>query len=108
MLEALVIAGIIAAPLGSAGLFLPASRPARVAGMWPNIRRFTLAVAGTAVLAAAVAGTLRLVHATEHNLLAGVAGVVFASLAWLPLTRTEAVETSSAPSAPSMCDIPTA
>jgi cellulose synthase/poly-beta-1,6-N-acetylglucosamine synthase-like glycosyltransferase len=87
MLEALVIAGIIAAPLGSAGLFLTASRPARVVGVWPNIRRFTLAVVGTVVLAAAAAGTLRLVHATERNLLAGVAGVVFASLVWLPVTR---------------------
>lgn len=30
MLESLVIAGIIAAPLGSAGLFLPARRHERV------------------------------------------------------------------------------
>jgi cellulose synthase/poly-beta-1,6-N-acetylglucosamine synthase-like glycosyltransferase len=87
MLEALVIAGIVAAPLGSAGLFLPARRHARVAGTWPAIRRFTLALAGTVVLAAVAAGTLRLLHATGSNLLAGVASLTAASVAWLPVTR---------------------
>ena len=52
MLEALVIAGIIAAPLGSAALFLPARRRVRVAGTWPAVRRFVLAIIGTVVLAA--------------------------------------------------------
>jgi hypothetical protein len=46
-----------------------------------------LAVIGTAVLAAAAAGVLRLLGATEHNLVAGAAGVVVASLIWLPVTR---------------------
>ena len=46
-----------------------------------------LALAGTAVLAAAVAGVLRLLHATEHNLIAGVVAIVAASLIWLPVTR---------------------
>ena len=44
-------------------------------------------MAGTVVLAAAVAGVLRLLGASQHNLIAGVAGVVFASLIWLPVTR---------------------
>jgi hypothetical protein len=87
MLEALVIAGIVTAPLGSAALFLPARSHARVAGTGPALRRFTLALLGTVVLAAAAAGTLRLLHATENNLLAGVAGVVAASVLWLPVTR---------------------
>ena len=87
MLEALVIAGIVAAPLGSAGLFLPARPHIRVAGTWPAVRRFTLAVIGTAVLAAVAAGVLRLLKASEHNLLAGAAGVVLAGLVWLPVTR---------------------
>jgi len=39
------------------------------------------------VLAAVVAGVLRLLHATEHNLVAGVAGVAVGSLIWLPVTR---------------------
>jgi hypothetical protein len=46
-----------------------------------------LAVIATAVLAATAAGVLRLLGATEHNLVAGAAGVVFASLIWLPVTR---------------------
>jgi cellulose synthase/poly-beta-1,6-N-acetylglucosamine synthase-like glycosyltransferase len=87
MLEALVIAGIVAAPLGSAALFLPARRHAQVTGTWPVTRRFTLALAGTVVLAVAAAGVLKLVGATQSNLLAGVAGLVAASVAWLPVTR---------------------
>jgi glycosyltransferase involved in cell wall biosynthesis len=87
MLAALLLAGIVAAPLGSAGLFVPARPRARVAGAWAASRRFILALAATAVLAAVVAGVLRLLHATEHNLVAGVAGVAVASLIWLPVTR---------------------
>jgi len=87
MLAAILLAGIVAAPLGSAGLFVRASQPARAAGAWPAIRRLALALAGTGVLAAAVAGVLRLLHATEHNLVAGVAAVVIASVVWLPVTR---------------------
>ena len=56
MLQALLLAGIIAAPLGSAALFLPGRGPGlRGAGVWPAVRRFVLAILGTAVLAA-VAG----------------------------------------------------
>lgn len=87
MLAALLLAGIVAAPLGSAALFVRAGPRARVAGAWAASRRFILALVGTAVLAAAAAGVLRLLHATEHNLVAGVAGVVVASLIWLPVTR---------------------
>ena len=87
MLQALLLAGIVAAPLGSAALFLPARRHARRAGIWSAIRRFVFAVIGTVVLAAAVAVILRLLGASQHNLVAGVAGVVFASLIWMPVTR---------------------
>jgi len=87
MLEALVIAGIVAAPLGSAALFLRAGRPARVAGAWPTVRRFTLALFGTALLAAAAFVVLKLLRATENNLIAGVAGLAAASMAWIPATR---------------------
>ena len=88
MLQAILLAGIIAAPLGSAALFLPARRRhARDASTRSAIRRFVLAVIGTVVLAAAVAAVLRLLHASEHNLVAGVAGLVFASVIWLPVTR---------------------
>src|SRR6201986_3774428 len=87
MLEALVIAGIVAAPLGSAALFLPGRLHRRVTGPWPVIRRFLLAVIGTAVLAAAAAAVLKLLHATSSNLIAGVAGLVAVSVIWLPVTR---------------------
>jgi cellulose synthase/poly-beta-1,6-N-acetylglucosamine synthase-like glycosyltransferase len=87
MLQALLLAGIVAAPLGSAALFLPSRRRDRGPGTWPAVRRFVLAVIGTAVLGAAVAVILRVIGASEHNVVAGVAGVVFASLVFLPVTR---------------------
>ncbi len=87
MLAALLLAGIVAAPLGSAGLFAGARQHAHVEGAWPATRRLVLALMGTAVLAAAAAAVLLLLHATEHNLIAGAAGVVVASLIWLPVTR---------------------
>src|SRR6266704_6018276 len=67
--------------------FLPARRRVRVAGTWPAIRRFVLAVVGTAVLAAAAAAVLELVKVSERNFITGVAAVVIASLVWLPVTR---------------------
>src|SRR5215468_1502799 len=84
----MLLAGIIAAPLGSVALFLPARRHTRNTGVWPAIRRLTLAVLGTVVLAAAVTAILReFLHATRQNLIAGVAALVFASLIWIPATR---------------------
>src|SRR6201997_3635972 len=87
MLQALLLAGIVAAPLGSAALFLPIRRRVRGAGTWPAVRRFVLAVIGTALLAAVVAVILREIGVSRHNLVTGVAGVVFASLVFLPVTR---------------------
>ena len=87
MLEAILLAALVAAPLGSAALFAPGRNLDRGAGTWPAVRRLLLAVIGTVVLAAAVAGVLRLLGATEHNLVAGAAAVVVASLVWLPATR---------------------
>ena len=87
MLEALVIAGMVAAPLGSAGLFLPGRRHARAGGAWHAVWRIVLALAGTAFLAAAAAGVLRLLDASRENLIIGVAGLVAASLIWFPVTR---------------------
>jgi cellulose synthase/poly-beta-1,6-N-acetylglucosamine synthase-like glycosyltransferase len=87
MLAALLLAGMVAAPLGSALLFIPTGRRRRGAGTWPAIRRVVLAVAGTAVLAAAVAGVLKLLSVSEHKLIIGASSVVIASLIWLPVTR---------------------
>ncbi|HEX6526657.1 MAG TPA: glycosyltransferase [Streptosporangiaceae bacterium] len=87
MLEAMLLAGIVAAPLGSAALFLPARRPTRDTGVWAAIRRFVFAVLGTMVLAAIAAGILKLIGSTERNLVAGIAGLLLASLVMLPVTR---------------------
>ena len=87
MLAALLLAGMVAAPLGSILLFMPARRRRRAAGTWPAIRRVAFAVAGTVVLAGAVAGVLMLLSVSEHNLVIGVASVAIASLIWLPVTR---------------------
>src|SRR5689334_23396273 len=87
MLQAMLLAALVAAPLGSLALFVPIRRHARPAGTWSAIRRLVLAVLGTVVLAAAVVVTLRLLSASRHNLIAGVAAVVFASLVWMPVTK---------------------
>ncbi|HYB86109.1 MAG TPA: glycosyltransferase, partial [Streptosporangiaceae bacterium] len=87
MLETLLLAAIVAAPVGSASLFLPAGHRARRAGAWSATRRFVLAVVGTVLLAAVVAGALKLLGVAPHYLTAGIAGVVIASLVWLPVTR---------------------
>jgi len=87
MLEALVIAGIVAAPLGSAALFLPARRRMRTATAWTAAWRVIVAIAGSAVLAAAAAGVLYLLKATDGNLILGGSAVAVAGLVWLPVTR---------------------
>jgi hypothetical protein len=46
-----------------------------------------MAVLGTIVLAALVAGVLKLLGVSQHNLVLGAIGVVCASVIWLPATR---------------------
>src|SRR5215470_406670 len=87
MLAALLLAGIIAAPLGSAGLLLPVRARTRPPGSWPATRRFGMAVLGTIVLAALVGGVLKLLGVSQHNVVLGVVGVACASVIWLPATR---------------------
>jgi hypothetical protein len=87
MFGALLIAGLVAAPLCTIGLLTRARRPDRTVGAWPSTRRFTLALVGTVVLGAVVAGVLKLLSESESNIIAGTAGIVFGSLVWLPVTR---------------------
>jgi cellulose synthase/poly-beta-1,6-N-acetylglucosamine synthase-like glycosyltransferase len=87
VLAALVLAGILGAPVGTAALLVGSGHPRRTSGAWPATRRFALAIAGTAVLAALVGGAMRLLGVTEHNTIAGVIGLVAGSLIWLPVTR---------------------
>jgi hypothetical protein len=58
VLAALVLAGLIAVPIGTAGLLVQSRRRAATAGAWPAVRRFTLAIGGTVVLAAIVVASL--------------------------------------------------
>jgi cellulose synthase/poly-beta-1,6-N-acetylglucosamine synthase-like glycosyltransferase len=87
VLAALVLAGIVAAPVGTAALLVRSSRRARTSGAWPAIRRFTFAIGATAVLALAVVAALRLLGDSEHLAIDGAVGVAAASLVWLPVTR---------------------
>ena len=87
MLATLLLAGMVAAPLSFAGLVMPVKRHAcAAAGRWPAIRRLVLAVAATTAVAVAVAASLGLSGISGHDRDAGIAGVVFANLAWLPVT----------------------
>jgi cellulose synthase/poly-beta-1,6-N-acetylglucosamine synthase-like glycosyltransferase len=87
VLAALVLAGIVAAPIGTAGLLVQARRRVRTSGAWPSVRRFSFAIGGTVVLAAVVVGALRLLGDSEHLAIDGAAGLVVSSLVWLPITR---------------------
>jgi glycosyltransferase involved in cell wall biosynthesis len=87
VLAALVLAGILGAPMGTAALLVGSGHPRRTSGAWPATRRFASAIVGTAVLAALVAVAMRLLGVTEHNTIAGVIGLVAGSLIWLPVTR---------------------
>jgi glycosyltransferase involved in cell wall biosynthesis len=87
VLAALVLAGIIAAPIGTAGLLIQARRRARSSGAWPAIRRFVFAIGGTVVLAAVVVVALRSLGDSEHLAIDGAAGLAVSSLVWLPVTR---------------------
>src|SRR6202453_735563 len=87
MLQAMLLVAIVAAPLGSIALFLPSRPRDRGAGVCQGVRRSSLAVLGTIVLAAPAPGVLKTLGASEHTLVVGIAGLVFASLVWLPVTR---------------------
>jgi glycosyltransferase involved in cell wall biosynthesis len=87
MLATLLLAGIVAAPLSSAALFLPVDQHGRRVGRWPTARRLIYALVGTAVLAAILAGVLTVLGASRTNTIAGTAAFVVMSLLWLPATR---------------------
>jgi cellulose synthase/poly-beta-1,6-N-acetylglucosamine synthase-like glycosyltransferase len=87
MLSALLLAGLMATPIATMSLFLRPPFAGRGTGPWPSTRRFVLALAGTALLAAAVAGLLALMGVTGRNVEAGVIGLIVVSLLWLPVTR---------------------
>jgi hypothetical protein len=87
VLAALVLAGVISAPIGTLGLLTRARRRTRTAGAWPATRRLFHAVGGTVLLAAIVVGALRLLGDSQHLAIDAAAGFLVASLVWLPVTR---------------------
>ena len=87
MLASLVLAGLIAAPVGTFGLLVKGPAPARLTGKWPAFRRFATAIIGTVLLGGLVVGALMLLGATEHNSIIAAACLAAVSLAWLPVTR---------------------
>jgi hypothetical protein len=87
VLASLVLAGIIAAPVGTVGLLVSGRGPARITGPWASFRRLATAVCGTLLLGAIVVGALRLLGVTERNSITGAAALAAVSLAWLPVTR---------------------
>jgi cellulose synthase/poly-beta-1,6-N-acetylglucosamine synthase-like glycosyltransferase len=87
VLASLVLAGIIAAPIGTLALLVKARPPQRTSGGWASTRRLTTAVVGSVLLGALVVGALRLLGVTERNSIVGAACLIAVSLAWLPVTR---------------------
>jgi hypothetical protein len=87
VLAALLLAGIIAAPLGSVALLLPIRTHAGKPGAWSATRRLVLAVVSTVVLAGLVGGVLKLIGVSQHRIIIGAVGVAVASVVWLPATR---------------------
>jgi hypothetical protein len=87
MLATVLLAGLIAAPLTSAAVFVRGRDGLRAAGRWPATRRLTLAVLGSAVLGLVVGGCLNLLGARHRYTVAAVVALWIASAVWLPVTR---------------------
>jgi cellulose synthase/poly-beta-1,6-N-acetylglucosamine synthase-like glycosyltransferase len=88
MLSTLLLAGLIAAPIATAALFLPASRRIRRAEeLSQRAARLIAALASSVLVIAIVAGILTLIGVTTAHLEVAVAGLALACLLWLPATR---------------------
>jgi hypothetical protein len=88
MLSALLLAGLIAAPIATGALFLPGlSRTRRHDEWWRVTGRTLLSLIWTAALVAAVGGILSVIGVTDENIEAPVVALAFASVVWLPATR---------------------
>src|SRR5436305_7223099 len=88
VLAALLLGGLFAAPIATVALFIPTRHRGNAAGAWPWIRRAVYALVSTAVLVDHVIGCLVAVGVTHRNITAACIGLVLASLAWLPATRS--------------------
>jgi len=88
MLSTLLLAGLIAAPIATAALFLPSSRRIRRAEeLSQRAARLVAALASSVLVIAIVAAILALIGVTTGHLEVAVAGLALACLVWLPATR---------------------
>jgi Glycosyl hydrolases family 8 len=88
MLSALVLAGLLAAPIATVALFLPRTgRPRRAEEHMKWVARLAATLVWAAVLIAAVVGILALIGVTAGNIVTAAAGLTLATLLWLPVTR---------------------
>src|SRR5437588_1752158 len=88
MFSALRLSGLIATPISTAALFLPATGGTRrPEELWRWLGRTALTLAWTAILIAVVAGILALIGVTANNIEAAGVGLGLASILWLPVTR---------------------
>jgi len=88
MLSALLLGGLVAAPIATVALFLPGlSRTRRHDEWWRLTGRTILSLIWTAALVAAVAAVLSAIGVTRANIEAAAAGLALTSIVWLPATR---------------------
>ena len=87
MLAAWLLTGLIATPIATLVLFLPAPSARSAEGRAAWVRRLLLAVIGTVLLAAVTAAILDALGVTNRNIVGSVAALLLVSLAWLPATR---------------------
>ena len=87
MLAAVLLAGLVAAPLASASIFAPRRRHVRGTGWWPATRRLVLVVIGSAVLGAIVVVALRSLDVSRSHVTVAVIALWAATAIWLPVTR---------------------
>jgi cellulose synthase/poly-beta-1,6-N-acetylglucosamine synthase-like glycosyltransferase len=88
MLSALLLAGLLAAPVATVALFLPsARRPRRDEKPSRRLARFGFALLWSAALFAAVVLGLSLIGVTTGHIEGAAIGLVLATLIWLPVTR---------------------
>jgi cellulose synthase/poly-beta-1,6-N-acetylglucosamine synthase-like glycosyltransferase len=87
MLGALLLAGLVAAPLATLALFTVHTTRFRTRGPVAATRRLVLSLVATAILAVIAGAVLWAIGATRANVVAGAVGLVVVSVLWLPVTR---------------------
>ncbi|MGH9123410.1 MAG: glycosyltransferase family 2 protein [Acidimicrobiales bacterium] len=87
MIAAIFLAALVAAPVSTLSLFTRRPTRPRVETGPRYAARLSRTLVATVILAAAVGAGLALVHLDRTNLVAAMAGLVVASLLWMPFTR---------------------